>query len=526
MHQPIYLWLIGIYPILYLYGENLGLVNDREVPLCLAAMLAGTTIAYRLVNRWIGHRDKTALILSLGSLVFSLSGHIYVLTFVPRSLFVWSSALLAALAVSVLIIHKRCPPATAARLSPIFNVIMLALLLYQGASMLPRFIAHWQSVAVAADYFPPADDLLDKPKVKDSTERPDIYYIIPDAYPSDDWHKESTGIDNASFTRSLLERGFVVARHAQSNYSTTLHSLAATLNMRYFDSNPTALNDIGFLKTAVADSQVPRQLLAKGYSFIFLNSGTLFPSPIADSNLDFGLNGTLDISREDARQLSQQLSAGQPFTRLYIGTTLLRIVQSQLEELRLTSGSEPTTLRWSSNVRFLSTLDELARIAKLPEATFTIAHLMKPHGPVTFNERGETVDPPFLDPSVEDYAAELQFVNSAYLRMIDAILASSQGQAVILFQADHGSTFGENHPANQRLTHFDVYAAYYLPPAYDLQLPAPYTLINAFPLLLNELFDSQLPWQEDRLYELLIGYDAPFDQRDVTEEFLHKPTQS
>ena len=32
--QPFYLWLLGIYPIVHLYSENLGLVIDREVPTC------------------------------------------------------------------------------------------------------------------------------------------------------------------------------------------------------------------------------------------------------------------------------------------------------------------------------------------------------------------------------------------------------------------------------------------------------------------------------------------------------------
>lgn len=71
------------------------------------------------------------------------------------------------------------------------------------------------------------------------------------------------------------------------------------------------------------------------------------------------------------------------------------------------------------------------------------------------------------------------------------------------------------------MTHFDTYSAFHLPDGYSVNVPEPYTLINTFPLILNEVFGAEYGMKENRLYELLVGYKHPFEQQDVTEEFAH-----
>ena len=107
--------------------------------------------------------------------------------------------------------------------------------------------------------------------------------------------------------------------------------------------------------------------------------------------------------------------------------------------------------------------------------------------------------------------------------MIDMILDGSSNEAVIIFQADHGTTYGDVWTKNKRrLVHFEAYAAYYLPDSYSIDFPEPFTLINTFPLIMNELFETDFELRSDRLIELTTGYDAPFEQQDVTDIFAHK----
>ena len=334
--------------------------------------------------------------------------------------------------------------------------------------------------------------------------RPDIYYIIPDAYPSDAWLQEAMNYDNSEFTRALEDRGFVVARHAQSNYGATLHSLASILNMRYYDSNPTQLQDLDYLRLSVADNEVARQLQQLGYTYIQFLSGFLLPSSIADINRDFTPSGTVEIEVDqsdvatavlkiNAAQtettkllVDRRSSYKQSFLSLYLDTTLLRIVKSQLD--KLLNRNELMPYHVNAAERFLDTIENIESIAALPEATFTIVHLIKPHKPTVFTEQGEIIRR-ILEPGPEEWLGELRFINSKFLEMIDAILVNSANQAVIMFQADHGSTYGNPKTKDDRLVHFDAYAAYYLPEAFSTAPPKPYTLINSFPFMLNAVFD-------------------------------------
>ena len=544
-HQPWYLWLLGIYPILYLYSENLGLVIDGEVALCLAAMLAGTTIFYLAVNRLTRQRHKAALLLSLCSFAFSLSGHIYALVFMPRSLLVWTAALLAALAVVIILIQRHLPPAASARLSPSLNLIMLAMLLWQGANILPRYLALQQGAQAAAGYMPDLGSPRETPKRQDSPALPDIYYIIPDGYPSDAWLQQVMGFDNSAFTAALRERGFEVVEQAQSNYGATSVALASTLNMRYYESNPSPLNDLDYLRLQISNSLVARELVQRGYTLVQFLSGYLTPSPSAAINRDFTRQGPIDVaissadfvtadirgeSSETMRQLPIERFYKRSFTELYLDTTILRLARSAAD--RFIPQSDDGVLHHKAPQRFLAATAEIAKIADMPEATFALVHLLKPHLPVTFSESGEMLARNDL-PSPAEYFADFRYINSRFLDMVDAILEKSASPPVILFQADRGSTYGYNRAvrgeeftwaraAQGSWTHFDIYAAYYLPPARPIDFPQPYTSVNAFALLLNALFDAEFALTEDRLFELTSDNRKPFEQRDVTEAYLHQ----
>ena len=544
-HQPWYLWLLGAYPIVYLYGENLGLVIDREAALCLAAMLAGTTIVYALARRLTRQRHKTALILSLCSLVFSLSGHLYQVVFMPRSLLVWTAALLVLLAVAVVLLHRNCAPAACARLSPSFNLILLILLLWQGASILPRHLSLQQGAHAAASYMPDFGSPRDTPKLLDSATLPDIYYIIPDGYPSDAWLQQAMNFDNSDFTAALQERGFQVIAQAQSNYGATSVSLASTLNLRYYESNPSPLNDLDYLRLQISNSLVARELIQRGYTYAQFMSGYLTPSPIAAINRDFTRQGPIDVAISSAdfvtadyrsassgamRQIAIDSFYKRSFAELYLDTTLLRLARSAAGRFIPQTGDG--ALHHKAPARFLAATAEVENIAAMPEATFALVHLLKPHLPVTFNEQGEMLER--IDtPNPDEYFADFRYINSRFLDMIDAILEKSADPPVILFQADHGSTYGYNraargaefsweNAAQGSWTHFNIYAAWYLPPAVAVDFPQTLSSVNAFALLLNALFDAEFPLKEDRLFELTSDNRKPFEQREATDDYLHQ----
>lgn len=533
--QPIYPWLVGISPILHLYKENLGLVIDSEVIACILLMLLGTGIVFYIFNFLVQSVQLAAFITSLCSLVFSLSGHIYVLVFIPHSLGIWTLLVSAGLACCIFALRKTRPRDFYAKATPSFNLIALALLALQLASLIVAWVESSKFVQIYAENIPNTSPGTNAPKAKDSATKPDIYYIVPDGYPSDALLKSTENYDNSDFTRALEDRGFQVVGHALSNYTTTLTSMSSVLNMQYYHSNPSPYSDGDYLKLEGANNKVARLLAEKGYTHIQLLSGSFIPSLMADIIRDFTPEGTIDID-VDIKTISEGLFTGalanstdlaaiersykRSFYTAYMDTTLLRLARSRLEPLLQKAHGLP--YHPSAPERFLETIDEVVKISEMPEATFTIVHLLKPHSPVVFNEDGLSI--PWNDrPSLEEFIAELRFVNSTFLHLIDSILARSKNPPVIIFQSDHGSTRGMAPGAGERLTQFDIYAAYLLPAQFSIKFPKPFTAVNTFRLVLSSVFGSKFELQTDKLFEQPRSYKRLFKQVDVTKEFLNDP---
>ena len=352
--------------------------------------------------------------------------------------------------------------------------------------------------------------------------------------------------DNSKFTEAMRDRGFVVVDHAQTSYATTVLAVASVLNMQFYDSNPSPFSDLDYLRLEIANSKVARQLITLGYTYVEFLSGSLLPSPIADVSKEFAPRGTTDVKvvsnshsggtaqaepANNIRIVSLGHHSKQSFFELYIDTTLLRLARSRLEQFHW-HVDDAVPYSWKSPELFLAATEEVRHIAAMPEATFTIVHLLKPHLPTVFNENGDILDRNYR-PSPEEFFAEFGFVNSRLLLMISTILEKSVNPPIIIFQADHGSTYGHNKASRNRsfmwndvesgrFTHFDVYAAYYLPYSYSIDFPERYTTINSFPLILNEIFETDYALKEYTLIEAVDGYIALFNQQDVTEEFEHK----
>ena len=84
----------------------------------------------------------------------------------------------------------------------LLNLILLVLMISPSISVVA---GHIYAAQMSLDNDALNTTRQDTPKVNDST-RPDIYYIIPDSYPSDAWLNEAMGFDNSAFTQALRDR--------------------------------------------------------------------------------------------------------------------------------------------------------------------------------------------------------------------------------------------------------------------------------------------------------------------------------
>ena len=396
-----------------------------------------------------------------------------------------------------------------------FNVGAFTLLILPSLTI----IGHWLQV----------DELVRMEKrprryrqVADTPEYPDIYYIIADGYPSNGQLLRDYGYNNTAFTDALETLGFFVAYDSKSNYGATLNSLSSSLNMRYVTENTAAdkVDDLVYLRSLIADSEVARVLMERGYTYVYMLSGFLLPSRIADLNLDFFEDGVKKYHSQSRNPAADSRVYKEPFYPLLLNTTLLRLVSGDLQPLLLDAGGgggHPYV--WSDTRRFFATLESLKRIPDIPEATFTFAHLIEPHEPVQLKRNGEKLAEPTSRPEPAQFFAELELINEHLLKMLSDILEKSTTPPIIILQADHGTNLGRVFTDDGRLTHFEILNAFHLPAERPHALTSDISPINTFRVILNTYYGMEYEELDVRHFDIPKGYDAPFMQIDVTEQF-------
>ena len=131
----------------------------------------------------------------------------------PRSSIRVDAAVLIALAILLVALWGMDSSEVFERATPVLNLILLALLAIPFTVIASSYVSKSLNVQHNSAFgaFTSAQD--PSPKVNDSASRPDIYYIIPDGYPSDSWLLDAMNYDNSEFTKALEERGFTVVKH-------------------------------------------------------------------------------------------------------------------------------------------------------------------------------------------------------------------------------------------------------------------------------------------------------------------------
>jgi len=304
------------------------------------------------------------------------------------------------------------------------NLLLAGLVLYNLAALIFSQIQTAQATQQAQAKNQGAETRA--PKVNNDSQHPDIYYIILDGYPSNSSLMEESEIDNSDFTDGLEERGFYVAYDSRTNYPVTLPSKLSSLNMRYLEpgEGPDGMPGIEYARALVADNAVAKELISRGYTYVFMLSGYDTGSTIADLNIDYYSQGTryFPLGGPQPDNVVRE-----PFWPLLVESTAL--VEADLDLAALSRpASAPAEYR--NPYRVLAVLDEAPRIAQMPEATFAVLHIIMPHYPIRFRRDGSILTgeeyqlarnknrkPAFVD--------QLIWFNGRVLQMVDSITSSS-----------------------------------------------------------------------------------------------------
>ncbi len=522
MSKAVYPWLLSIFPILHVYSTNLGGVREGEVLRAGLVSCSVTTVVFLVL--WAATRSwhKSAVVTAALLVFFFSYGHIAMLVG-SREWLVWGLAALAGLGgLGVLALWKLLVSREIEPWTRLFNLMGLILLVLPMIRIIPYW-ARTQSLEIQEIL-----SINERPerveKVPDDPRHPDIYYIIVDGYSSNNHLSRQWGYDNSAFTDALEELGFFVAYDSKSNYGTTLHSLASSLNMRYVPENAAGGNvdDVMYLRALIADSKVARIMIEEGYTYLHMLSGCQLPSSIADTSLDFFADGVREFDFRSAVSNFGGIEAiaggfffKEPFHQLLLSTTVLSPVSHRFEP---EDGDWP--LRWSDTRRFFDTLESLEAVPDMPQATFAFVHLLEPHAPVQFDRHGNKLAKPIIVPNAEQFFGELELVNGYLLETLRSVIERSATPPIIILQADHGSNLGVLSTGDELdVKFFEIMNAFYLPGDGWQVLERDISPINTFRVLLGQYFGLDYPEMEVRHFDVPKGYKAPFELTDLTEQF-------
>ncbi len=315
----------------------------------------------------------------------------------------------------------------------------------------------------------------DMPTALVKNERPDIYFILLDAYTNPNSLPTYWDYDNSPFTDYLADRGFYWSQEATSNYNVTQYSMASMLNMEYLPDLWSNIDNIisweTILRVKINNSEVASRLTRHGYE---IQNYSLFNVGGRDHYIEYDYLNFHGLSLHE--HLLKKSAPGKIWADTYFSTL------------------SPTRSR-----------ELLAKVAAASAERhdypqFVYTHLIMPHRPFYYDAEGNVYENglgKYADDPIANYLEQLQYTNKLVQETVDQILENTNGNAVILLQGDHGYR-GFRDRSIRDLEGYSTLNALYLPQGKQCNECYPSaSAVNTFRVLLNELFREGLPYLED-----------------------------
>jgi len=312
---------------------------------------------------------------------------------------------------------------------------------------------------------------------------PDIYYIVPDAYPSTSYQSEVLHSDNTAFDDSLQSKGFRVLANSKSNYNRTIFSILGTFNMDYLQwlnhEQEISSKDFNRSLQEINNARLFRFLKENNYNFVNLS--------IFDFNNQPALRKELFLSATTYEMIFR-------FTFwIYFSRDInYHWLTDKKTHLKKNQVDLYTPLKTYSAkvVDSLLKMDDRQR----PQPSFVYAHLSFPHYPYFYDSAGKPYpnESIFTDSMITDkrkFAGYIKYANQKLLRIISAIQEKNTRNKVIIIQSDHGIA---DLDTTSKQDAFRNYSAFYFSDHNYQMLYDSMSNINTFRIILNKYFDQKL----------------------------------
>jgi hypothetical protein len=517
----LYPFFFALFPILSLWSQNVEIVPFSQVvrSLILALLFeAFILLGARLVFR---NASSTALVAAVFTLLAFFYGRIYEM--LQGSGMEWARhrILLPVFGILIiawsLLVFKRLTDSEV--IHSFFNVFGIALVIMPLITITAFAISHRDSSGTALPVEKAASAMAEG-------SRPDIYYIILDAYGRQDMLQNIYGLDNSGFISYLQEKGFYIADESRSNYRQTLLSLPSSLNMDYLPAIIPELDPSSKDRTGMTEliwhSQARAILARHGYRYVAIDNG--YRSTARDADVLFS---TENLVREDVYLAAKPVLELNEYEGLLIGSSIMRAwVDWQIQQ----GGENPLELIAIEapydhhRAQVLYVADTTKQAVDLPGDNFVFIHILIPHPPFVFGANGERIKHTALysfadgphsqgtqDDYLRNYANQLVYANQLAVEMVDYILDQSEVPPIIILQGDHGPRgfAGDGYEDTNMYESFSILNAYYFPDQNYQTLYPSISPVNSFRVILNQYQGEMFDLLPDISY--YSSHQRPFD---------------
>ncbi len=479
---PWYIVFLPVFFVLHAYNNYFGLIPVLFVAKYLHYYLLMAIILYFIGWPLFRNRIKSGIFTISFLIIFFFFGSAY--DFLQQmqlpSLLVSYKFLLALIVVIMVVLaillKKKAPPLkTHQFFFLLFSVLMLIEI---GTSI--YYIISGRNNDPAIKNSPLAVQL------KPVGSQPDIFFIVFDEYTSSKALKKYFKFDNSGFDSTLESDGFFISHDSKSNYSSTVMSMASTLNMQYFN-RPMENTDIdthSLLEGALSinKSYVPGLLEQQGYQII--NYG-LF---------DVGSHraaGPRPFRDYEARVLTLETLWGR-IQRDILWNLVVRMPGYSEKKL----GDKEYIERNQSN--FHQFLTELNKPSSKPR--LVLSHLLLPRRPAYVDRNGNariTSMEDFRDENHDSlYLEQVLYANKLIDSIGKAAIKERQRPLVVIIEGDHGNRYAA-WGINIREKHFMNLNTYYFSDRDYSKLYDSISPVNSFRVVLNKYFNAGLPMLKD-----------------------------
>ena len=318
-------------------------------------------------------------------------------------------------------------------------------------------------------------------------EKPSIFFLLLDMYPSDTVLKQYFSFDNVALSTFLKEQHFFVTGNARSLYIETYYSLASTMGLHplpYF--NDSAVD--GYKKKLIAlkniqHTSLPVIFQKSGYTF---RNFSVFDLQEQPSPLQFNLNYHIDNA----------LTAATFFNRFYDTFEPDFFLANRGIDVGFIKTS------WSDNVKtdlsFLSTKFNLLMdsFPGLKQPSFSYFHFMMPHPPVVYDSSGHLNSGRDMytyngfEKTNQNFVSFVKYANGELEKMVKKIFKKVGKNVIIIIQGDHGyREYSDRFPDAVR---YGVLNAVYLPGKNYTGLNDSITVVNTFKQVLKNQFNYEV----------------------------------